>query len=102
MKLFLIAIACGLAAALVLVLFATIASASVIAMASDGGVVVSLTDEPCALPTVTNLPLRATWLEKGKVTEGCYGLANGIIMSYWGDLTVTAVPVEAFRKAGAI
>ena len=42
------------------------AEAAVIAVAQKDGVIVSLTDEPCRLEAVKNLPGRALWAEKGR------------------------------------
>lgn len=68
--------------------------------AADGTVVVTLTNEPCRLKAVDNLPLRATWREDGKTHEGCFGAVGGIVLSYWADLTVTALPSSVFKPLG--
>ena len=87
--------------ALLLVLAAGLiapAQAEVIARATQGGLVVSLTDEKCTLAAVTNLPFRATWLEKGELTEGCYAVAEGAqVVAYFADKTVALMPGRDFR-----
>lgn len=68
------------------------------------GVKIVLTDEECRLPAVANLKRRATWTEKGKVYEGCYGghPTFPIVMAYFADKTVVVLPAELFTKvAGA-
>lgn len=68
-----------------------------IAVSADG--LVLLTDEPCALQEVTNLPGKALWTENGKTTEGCYGVKFGVVISYWSvDKTVALIPLSVFRK----
>ena len=68
----------------------------------DGGVIVQLTDEPCALPAVANLKNRATWTEAGKVTEGCWAAGRGLVMLYFADKTVVAVPAQAFSRTTGV
>ena len=48
------------------------AHAQPLAVAGDASVKVTLTDEPCALREVVNLPQRATWTEGGRMIEGCW------------------------------
>ena len=43
----------------------TPAQAAPLYRAEAEGVVIALTDEPCAMKEVTNLPRRATWTERG-------------------------------------
>ena len=38
------------------------------------GVTVTLFDEPCAIKYVTNLPLRTTWTQDGKVFRPIVGI----------------------------
>lgn len=75
--------------------------AAVIGFTEVGGVTVRLTDEPCALEAVTNMPNRATWTEAGVVTEGCFGIQGTLLLAYWADKTVTALPVRAFQRVSA-
>lgn len=59
-----------------------------------------LTDEPCTLKAVSNLPFRATWTEKEKVYEGCWSPRpdEGYVVGYFEDLTVALIPIQAFKK----
>jgi hypothetical protein len=68
--------------------------------ASGGGVQIVLTDEPCAMSAVSNLAKRSTWTENGKTLEGCWGVSEavGLVMAYWSDRTVTAIPAQIFVK----
>lgn len=67
--------------------------------ASHDGVRIVVYDEPCKLPAVANLPRRATWAEKGKTFEGCAGISPiGVVMFFFDDKTVAAVPVQAFTR----
>ena len=63
---------------------------------------VVLYDEACALEAVTNLPSRATWTEKGKVFEGCWAANSNLILAYFDDRTVIAVPLRVFQKVMAL
>lgn len=73
-------------------------NAAPMAEAHGGGVRVVLTDEPCAVAAVTNLPKRATWEEKGKTIEGCYTVSDGLVVSYWADRTVSVIPAQVFVR----
>ena len=70
------------------------------AVAEEGGAV-QLLSEPCRLTdAIKNLPLRATWTEGGKVTEGCWGRhpeAPGVIVTYWEDKTIVPILMERLR-----
>lgn len=73
--------------------------------AAEGeGVRIVLTDEPCQLKAVVNLPYRATWEEKGKVYEGCYATNPnfGIVAGYFSDSTVAVMPMRAFSRVTGI
>ena len=73
--------------------------AAPIAVATAPGVTVTLFDEKCKLPAVNNLPLRATWTQAGKTTEGCFGgftEANAIGI-YFEDGTVAVIPAQAIK-----
>ena len=70
-----------------------------IAIAKAGAVTITLYDEPCALPAVANLKQRATWAEPGKTYNGCWGASElGVVMLYFEDLTVAAVPMQVFVR----
>ena len=86
------------------VLFCAKAEADPLFRHSQDGVVVTLHSEKCSLPAVTNLPLRATWLEGGVTTEGCYAAHPQfpIVVFYFADKTVAVQMKQAFtRIAGA-
>ena len=83
-------------------LVVAIVQAAPVATAGDDSVVVTLTDEPCALPAVANLKLRATWTEKGVTHEGCFAVSQGLAMFYFADRTVVAIPVQAFTRVTGV
>lgn len=63
------------------------------------GVVITLHKEKCEMKEVVNLPQHATWDEKGKTFTGCWGFNPiGVVMLYFSDKTVAAVPGSAFQK----
>lgn len=83
------------------VLWATKAFAGPVYQAAGGdGVRVLLHDEPCAMNQVSNLPRRATWIEGGKTFEGCWGFRpnEGVVLAFFSDKTVVAIPLRAFVK----
>lgn len=82
-----------------LLLFPLIAWAKPLAIAQGDGVTVTLTDEPCAVKEIANLPYRATWTEKGKTFEGCWAVDESLVVSYWSDATVVVLPAQMFKKA---
>ena len=69
-------------------------------------VVITLYSEPCALKgEVSNLPRRATWMEKGKTFEGCFGYVEHLqlLMFYFrDDKTVAGLPVGVFSRVTAL
>lgn len=87
-----------------LVLIPQPAHAKPVAAAQGEGVSVVLTDEPCALSAVTNLPYAATWTEKGKTIKGCWGAHPQfpIVIAYWADKTVSVVHVSALHDVTEI
>ena len=78
----------------------TLGMAAPLYRASGSGVQIVLTDEPCVLPAVSNLQKRAMWVEGGVTQEGCWGVSEavGMVMAYWSDRTVTALPPQIFTK----
>jgi hypothetical protein len=68
--------------------------------ASAEGAVITLTNEPCALKAIGNLPFKATWVEKDKTFEGCWGARPdaGYVLAYFDDRTVALIPIQAFKK----
>ena len=83
-----------------LLAIATPAGADPMFRATQGGVTVTLYDDPCELVAVTNLPLKATWVENGKTYEGCYGARPdaGVVVFYFEDRTVGLIPFQALSK----
>ena len=75
------------------------ALAKPIAYARTQDIVITLTDEPCELAAVVNLPHKATWEEKGKTFQGCWGLNASLVATYFDDKTVAVIPAEVFQKA---
>jgi len=76
------------------------AQAKPIAQVSQGNVRVIFTDEPCALQGVSNLKFRGIWLQDGKTFEGCWQSHQqfAIVITYWEDLTIGIIPLEAVSK----
>lgn len=70
------------------------------AKASLDGIEITVYEEDCQLKeTVSNLPKRATWVEKGKTFEGCAGAVPqlGMVMFFFKeDKTVAVVPMDVF------
>jgi hypothetical protein len=67
---------------------------------ADGARIV-LTDEPCEVKAVSNLPYKAVWTEKGKDFTGCWAPRpnEGIVMGYFAeDRTVVVIPIQAFKR----
>ena len=78
------------------------AFAEPIAVVSQGALVLTLTDEPCALPAIANLPHRAIWVEKGETIEGCWRWRGETVLFYFADRTVMDLPVLVFRRAEGV
>lgn len=86
-------------ALLAMMLAATgIVRAAPIAEAGGNGVKVMLYDEPCALAAVVNLAKRGTWTQAGTVIEGCWAVSNGLVLCYWADRTIIAIPSSVFTR----
>jgi hypothetical protein len=83
---------------------ATGAYAAPVFQAEADGIKIVVYEEPCKMPAVSNLKYRATWHEKGKVFEGCVGAHPQfpIIMGYFADRTVVALPVEMFVRVTGV
>lgn len=89
---------------LLAVTWPTNAHAGPIYKAEDAEMRIVLTDEDCKLKqVVTNLPKRATWVDKNGKYEGCYAIHEiGIVVAYFSDKTVAILPAYIFQKvAGA-
>ena len=83
---------------------ATAAVAAPMFTVQADGVRVTLYDEPCTLKRdIVNLPYRATWEEKGKTFEGCFGARPdmGLVVVYFNDKTVGVIPLDALVKVRA-
>lgn len=75
------------------------------AVSEDGSVTVLLTDEPCALGGVTNLPYRAVWQKKGEAPiQGCFNVIGGgsVIAMYFEDKTVLVFPGNVFSPTTSL
>jgi hypothetical protein len=61
---------------------------------ADGAKVV-LHDDKCAVSAVNNLPYKATWEEKGRVFQGCWGARPdaGVVVFYFDDKSVGIIPI---------
>ena len=72
-------------------------------VATPDGVVITLHKDKCELKDVVNLPHLATWDEKGKTFQGCWGFNPiGVVMLYFSDKTVGVVPSSAFTKVQGV
>lgn len=71
---------------------------------SVDGVRIVLYREDCALSAITNLPGRATWEDNGKVFEGCWGVRPNmsVVLMYFDDKTVAAIPISSFERPGGV
>ena len=69
-------------------------------------VVITLHSEACEMKElVSNLPRRATWMEKGKTFEGCFGYVEHLqlLMFYFrDDKTVAGLPAGVFSRVTAL
>lgn len=74
------------------------------AMAQAGGITITLHNDPCERSEVTNLPMKATWQEKGKTFQGCWGAhpQYGLVMLYWEDKTVVILPGDMFAPVTGV
>lgn len=82
-----------------MMLYASALSASPVARLDREGVVILLYNDACALTEqITNLPKRAVWTEKGKDTEGCFGInyQTGMVTLYFADKTAATIPAQFF------
>lgn len=73
-----------------------------VAQASQGGITITLHDDPCKSEAVSNLPYRITWTEKGKTFEGCFTVNQGIVVAYFtDDKTVAIMPGQVFSPVSS-
>lgn len=75
------------------------ALAGPVASVSVQDVTVTLFDDACAIPYVTNLPMRATWVQGDKTFEGCFAVfpESAAIGMWFDDGSVAVVPAGVFR-----
>jgi hypothetical protein len=90
-----------------LLLIATVcpiyALAASIAVTTQGDAKITLFDEPCKLRAVSNLKMRAVWVEKGKTFEGCFGVhPGGVVLAYFDDGSVVIMPVQDFAAVTGV
>lgn len=81
------------------------ANADPVYRAQVGEVTVTVYNDPCQVKEVTNLPFRATWLEKGVLHEGCFSYAQHVesLMMYFStDKTVAVIPVSIFKPVQGV
>lgn len=68
---------------------------------AENNAVITLFNEPCDIKDqVTNLPMRATWVEGEKTFKGCWGPHPdlGAAVFYFDDKTVGIIPFQALRR----
>ena len=89
---------------LALLFLAAPAFAEPIAVMTLQGVTVTLTNQPCAIKYVTNLPLRATWKDGSKTFDGCYAVfPESEAVGFWfDDGSVAVVPVMMFKMVTGV
>lgn len=75
------------------------AEAGVIATARQNDVVILLTDEPCAVEAVGNLPWRVILQRQGSAVEGCYAINGPLVVGYFADRRVLLMWGAAFKAA---
>ena len=82
----------------ILFCFPSMVVARPMAIAQAEGVTITLHSDECALPGITNLKMKATWFEKGKTFQGCWGAhpQYGLVMFFFEDKTVVVLPGDAF------
>jgi hypothetical protein len=92
-----------LAVLMALVLLPLQAYAEPLYVAETGGIRITLHSEPCELGAVTNLKMKATWVENGKVSQGCWAATPfGVVVAYFDDKTVATIPVQAFAQVQGV
>lgn len=93
-------------AVLLIVIFCwpTMAGARPMAQAQAEGITITLHNEPCEMKAIENLKMKATWQEKGKTFNGCWGAhpQYGLVMFYWEDKTVVILPGDAFAPVTGV
>ena len=87
---------------LILLLLALPVHAKNIGVASHEDVRVYLTDEPCEISVVINLPYKAVWKDTKGQHEGCWGPFGQNVGLYFEDKTVAVIPVYHFKSVQEI
>jgi hypothetical protein len=65
--------------------------------------VINITDDPCSVKAVNNLPQRAYRTEGGKIIEGCAGMnVFGYISIYFEDGSVLALPNALLKQLKSV
>jgi hypothetical protein len=67
----------------------------------DGKITITLFDEPCELKDqVSNLPMKATWVEDGKTYKGCWAARPDVeaIIAFFDDKTIALIPFGALKR----
>jgi hypothetical protein len=79
-------------------------SQPIFTMKAQDGPLITLFDEKCGLDGVTNLPYRATWVEKGQTFEGCWMPRPdmGVVVGFFSDKTAVAMPIRGFERVVGI
>lgn len=79
-------------------MFAVSARAETLAIAKQGDLTVTLTDEPCTLRVAKNLMLRAVWTDPNGTFEGCWNVFHetGMVGAYFEDQTFAVLPAQVF------
>lgn len=74
-------------------------AAPLVQATDDAGVTVTLTDEPCKLTSIANMPYRATWRGPKRLMEGCFSVVPevGLVVMFFDDKTVKLAAVSAFK-----
>lgn len=88
-----------------LILVAATAQAEPIYVASQGGIKITLYNDKCELSEVSNLPLKATWEEGGKLYQGCFALnpQMGVVAAYFReDRSVAVIPSNVFQRVTGV
>ena len=83
---------------------AAVFSQPIFQLKAQDGPVITLYDEKCALPNVSNLPYRAVWNEKGQTFEGCWMPRPdmGVVVGFFSDLTAVAMPIRGFERVTGV
>jgi hypothetical protein len=85
----------------VLFCFPTLVFADPLFAFEKDGIRVVLTNDPCKLSEVSNLPYRATWEEKGQTFEGCWSPSfdrQRVNAFFVSDKSVVSFPPQMFSR----